>query len=113
MRRKLCLCRVVRPVAAETLKNRTGPAQECTASAAINLIWAIVVREAEIFRGACPRTRPGPLRAALPAKAPYDKLLERMATAIIAKDDAAFGIAGFARAPCRFGVALDGRRWRG
>ena len=41
-------------------------------------------------------------------------LLERMATAIIVKEDAALaGIAAFARAPARFGVALDGRRWRG
>ena len=60
-----------------------------------------------------PILKAGPFRRAFTAKAPYDGLLERMATAIIVKEDAALGgIAGFARAPSRFGVALDGRRWR-
>jgi glucokinase len=60
-----------------------------------------------------PILKAGHFRRAFTAKAPYDGLLERMATAIIVKEDAALGgIAGFARAPSRFGVALDGRRWR-
>jgi glucokinase len=61
-----------------------------------------------------PVLKAGSFRDAFTAKTPYDGLLRQMATAIITKDDAALGgIAAFARAPGRFGVNLDGRRWRG
>lgn len=60
-----------------------------------------------------PVLKAGPFRQAFTAKAPHTALLERMATAIITKDDAALGgIAAFARAPGRFSVNLQGRRWR-
>jgi glucokinase len=55
----------------------------------------------------------GAFRSAFVAKAPHDELMTRMATAIIVKEDAALaGIAGFARAPYRFAVELERRRWR-
>ena len=61
-----------------------------------------------------PVLKAGEFRKAFTAKAPHEALLERMATAIIIKEDAALaGIAAFARAPTRFGVELGGRRWRG
>jgi glucokinase len=61
-----------------------------------------------------PVLKAGEFRKAFTAKAPYEKLMERMATAIIIKEDSALaGIAAFARAPARFGVELGGRRWRG
>jgi len=61
-----------------------------------------------------PVLKAGAFRDAFTAKAPYDALLRQMATAIITKEDAALGgIAAFARAPGRFDVNLDGRRWRG
>lgn len=60
-----------------------------------------------------PVLRAGGFRDAFLDKWPHQKLMERMATAIITKPDAALtGIAAFARAPKRFGVELDGRRWR-
>ncbi|CAN5291202.1 glucokinase [soil metagenome] len=61
-----------------------------------------------------PVLKAGGFRAAFIDKWPHEKLMERMATAIIVKEDAALaGIADFARAPGRFGVELGGRRWRG
>lgn len=55
----------------------------------------------------------GAFREAFTAKAPHDALVKRMATAIVTKEDAALsGIAAFARAPTRFSVNLEGRRWR-
>jgi glucokinase len=61
-----------------------------------------------------PVLKAGEFRKAFTAKAPYEKLMERMATAIIIKEDSALaGIAAFARAPARFGVELGGRRWLG
>ena len=61
-----------------------------------------------------PVLKSGGFRAAFVDKWPHEKLMERMATAIIAKEDAALaGIAAFARAPAGFGVELAGRRWRG
>jgi glucokinase len=60
-----------------------------------------------------PVLRAGGFRDAFLDKWPHQKLMERMATAIITKPDAALaGISAFARAPRRFGVELDGRRWR-
>ena len=60
-----------------------------------------------------PVLRAGGFRDAFVDKWPHQKLMERMATAIITKPDAALaGISAFARAPKRFGVELDGRRWR-
>ena len=54
----------------------------------------------------------GEFREAFVAKEPHRKLLERIATAIIVKPDAALaGIADFARQPGRFGVELSGRHW--
>jgi len=61
-----------------------------------------------------PVLKAGPFRDAFVDKWPHGKLMERMATAIITKNDAALaGIAAFARTPARFGVELGGRRWRG
>jgi glucokinase len=61
-----------------------------------------------------PALKTGAFREAFLAKEPHRALLERMATAIVIKSDAALaGIAAFARAPAHFGVELDGRRWRG
>ena len=61
-----------------------------------------------------PVLKAGEFRKAFTAKAPHEALLERMATAIIIKEDAALGgIAAFAKAPGRFIVNLAGRRWRG
>jgi glucokinase len=61
-----------------------------------------------------PALREGGFREAFVAKEPHRELLEKMLTAIVVKSDAALGgIAGFARAPKRFGVELTGRRWRG
>ena len=56
----------------------------------------------------------GGFRDAFIDKWPHQKLMERLATAIIIKEDAALaGIGAFARNPGRFGVELTGRRWRG
>jgi len=61
-----------------------------------------------------PVLKAGGFRDAFVDKWPHGKLMERMATAIITKNDAALaGIAAFARTPSRFGVELGGRRWRG
>ena len=61
-----------------------------------------------------PALKGGAFRAAFVDKAPHDKLLAGMATAIIVKKFPALaGLAAFARAPGRFGVELAGRRWTG
>ena len=61
-----------------------------------------------------PVLKSGGFREAFLAKWPHQRLLERMATSIVTKEDAALaGIAAFARAPARFAVSLTGRRWRG
>ena len=61
-----------------------------------------------------PVLKSGGFREAFLAKWPHTRLLERMATSIVVKEDAALaGIAAFARSPARFAVSLTGRRWRG
>lgn len=61
-----------------------------------------------------PVLKSGGFRDAFVAKWPHEALMERMATSIVIKEDAALaGIAAFARNPLRFGVELAGRRWRG
>ena len=61
-----------------------------------------------------PALKRGAFRAAFEAKAPHDGIMRRMATAIVTKKDAPLaGLAAFSRQPTRFGVALDGKRWRG
>ena len=61
-----------------------------------------------------PVLKSGGFREAFLAKWPHQRLLERMATSIVVKEDAALtGIAAFARVPSRFAVSLTGRRWRG
>ncbi len=61
-----------------------------------------------------PVLKSGAFRQAFVDKAPHGHLVERMATSIIVKTDAALaGIAAFARNPAGFGVSLAGRRWRG
>ncbi len=56
----------------------------------------------------------GTFRSAFLDKWPHERLMERMATAVVIKEDAALtGIAAFARRPPRFGVEVAGRRWRG
>src|SRR5665213_3004785 len=72
----------------------------------VYLAGGITARIAPVLRG-------GRFRDAFLDKWPHQKLMERMATAIITKPDAALaGISAFARSPRRFGVELDGRRWR-
>ncbi len=61
-----------------------------------------------------PVLKAGRFRDGFLDKWPHNRLMERMATAIIVKEDAALaGIGAFARNPSRFGVELGGRRWRG
>ncbi len=61
-----------------------------------------------------PVLKSGGFREAFLAKWPHERLLERMATSIVVKEDAALaGIAAFARAPASFAVSLTGRRWQG
>jgi glucokinase len=61
-----------------------------------------------------PVVKAGGFRAAFIDKWPHGKLMERIATAIITKEDAALaGIAAFARTPSRYGVEVGGRRWQG
>jgi glucokinase len=61
-----------------------------------------------------PALKSGMFREAFIDKYPHRPLLDRMATAIITKPDAALaGIAAFARHPKRFGVEVRGRIWRG
>ncbi|MGQ7792097.1 glucokinase [Faunimonas sp. B44] len=67
--------------------------------------------------GIAPRLLPflnrGGFRKAFEAKAPHEKLVAGMATAVITRDSPALlGLAAFARTPNRFGVSLTGRRWR-
>jgi glucokinase len=60
-----------------------------------------------------PALKTGHFRDAFTDKFPHRPILERMATAIITKPDAALaGIAAFARNPARFGVEPAGRIWR-
>jgi glucokinase len=60
-----------------------------------------------------PALKSGRFREAFVDKFPHRPMLERMATAIITKEDAALaGIAAFARNPARFGVEPAGRIWR-
>ncbi len=61
-----------------------------------------------------PVLKSGVFRDAFLAKWPHTRLLDRMATSIVVKEDAALaGIAAFARAPASFAVNLTGRRWQG
>ena len=61
-----------------------------------------------------PALKSGAFRQAFVNKAPHQKLLEEMATAIVTNTNAAIvGMAAMARAPERFAVDLAGRRWRG
>jgi glucokinase len=67
--------------------------------------------------GISPRILPflkeGEFRRAFDAKAPHDHVMATMPTWVITRDSPALvGLAAFARAPERFGVALEGRRWR-
>lgn len=60
-----------------------------------------------------PALKTGAFREAFLDKYPHRPLLDRMATAIITKPDAALaGIAAFARNPARFGVEPASRIWR-
>jgi glucokinase len=60
-----------------------------------------------------PALKSGAFRHAFVNKAPHQKLLEEMATAIITNTNAALaGIAAMAKAPGRFAPDLAGRRWR-
>ncbi|WP_026379831.1 glucokinase [Afifella pfennigii] len=55
----------------------------------------------------------GTFRAAFEAKAPHEALMRTIATRLVtAPRPALTGLAAFARAPERFGVALERRRWR-
>jgi glucokinase len=73
----------------------------------VHLAGGITAKIAPVLKG-------GGFRAAFIDKWPHEELMERMATAIVIKEDAALaGIGAFAQAPGRFGVELGGRRWRG
>jgi glucokinase len=54
----------------------------------------------------------GGFREAFEAKAPHGAVLAGIPTSVVIRDDSALlGLAAFAAAPDRFGVALAGRRW--
>jgi glucokinase len=68
--------------------------------------------------GISPRILPflagGSFRRAFEAKAPHEALMRKMPTFVITRDNPALaGLAAFAYQPERFGVNLEGRRWRG
>jgi glucokinase len=73
---------------------------------------------AYIGGGISPRILPvlqqGEFRRAFEAKAPHDDLMAAIPTWVITRDNPALpGLAAYASAPERFGVSLEGRRWRG
>jgi glucokinase len=60
-----------------------------------------------------PILKSGGFREGFLDKWPHEALMDRMATSIIVKTDAALaGIAALTRTPGRFGMELGGRRWR-
>jgi glucokinase len=60
-----------------------------------------------------PFLRTSEFRHAFEAKAPHQAVLAEIPTWVITADEPALiGLAGFARMPGRFAVALTGRRWR-
>ncbi|MEP0325231.1 glucokinase [Bauldia litoralis] len=76
--------------------------------------WGGVYLAGGISTRIAPALKSGAFREAFLAKEPHRHLMERIATAIIIKEDAALsGIGDFARAPSRFGVELNGRWWQG
>lgn len=61
-----------------------------------------------------PFLQAGEFRRAFEAKAPHEELMATIPTWVITRANAAIpGLAAFASAPERFGVSLEGRRWRG
>jgi glucokinase len=67
--------------------------------------------------GISPRILPflkeGEFRRAFEAKAPHDDVMVTLPTWVITRENPALlGLAAFAREPGRFGVNLEGRRWR-
>ena len=67
--------------------------------------------------GISPRILPflagGGFRRAFEAKAPHGAMIAAIPTSVVIRDGAALlGLAAFAAAHDRFGVALAGRRWR-
>jgi glucokinase len=72
---------------------------------------------AYIAGGIAPRILPflteGEFRRAFEAKAPHQELMAGIPTWVIVSTNPALqGLAAYARAPQRFGVNLEGRRWR-
>jgi glucokinase len=60
-----------------------------------------------------PFLREGEFRRAFEAKAPHGALMKTIPSWVITHDSPALpGLAAFASAPERFGVSLEGRRWR-
>jgi glucokinase len=60
-----------------------------------------------------PFLREGGFRRAFEAKAPHQAVMATIPTWVITRDNPAMpGLAAFAREPGRFGVTLEGRRWR-
>lgn len=60
-----------------------------------------------------PLLKNGTFRSAFEDKAPHSALLKAMPAFVITHPLAALtGLAAFARTPARFGVSLEGRRWR-
>ncbi len=60
-----------------------------------------------------PILKAGEFRRAFEAKAPHQAVMAAIPTSVItAPYPALNGMASFARAPARFGLSLDGRRWR-
>lgn len=61
-----------------------------------------------------PALRRPEFRAAFEDKAPHSALMREIPTFVITHPQAALaGLAAYARTPTNFGVATDGRRWRG
>ncbi len=53
-------------------------------------------------------------RAGFEDKAPHTAMMQQMPTYVVTHPQAALsGLADYARAPARFGLASDGRHWRG
>lgn len=60
-----------------------------------------------------PLLQSGGFRSAFEAKAPHDDVMAQIPVWVITRDNAALpGLAAFASDPRRFGVTLEGRRWR-
>jgi glucokinase len=102
------------PQAAETVALFTGYLGQLAGNLAL-----IFMARGGVYLGGgiatkiAPALKSGAFRQAFINKAPHQKILEEIATAIVTNTNAAlFGMAALAKAPGRFAVDLSGRRWR-